>query len=97
MAGGGFEFHNSDEYKKVGSKVKVDWVCGHSERLATIYGLIYNGYGMPPRMAKNLRVCADFHSLMRFVSKVTRRKIILRDTNRFHHFDDGSCSCKDYL
>ncbi|KAI5659991.1 hypothetical protein M9H77_28784 [Catharanthus roseus] len=120
VAGGGFEFRNSDEYKKVesrlmraleksgyepdtgvvlhdvGEEVKVDWVCGHSERLATIYGLIHCGSGMPLRITKNLRVCADCHAWMKFVSKVTRRKIILRDTNRFHHFDNGSCSCKDY-
>lgn len=120
VAGGGFEFRNSDEYKKVqgtlmealrksgyepdigvvlhnvDEEVKADWVCGHSEKLATVFGLIHCGSGMPIRITKNLRVCADCHTWMKFVSSITKRKIILRDTNRFHHFDDGSCSCKDY-
>nr|GEU80922.1 cyclin A/B/D/E [Tanacetum cinerariifolium] len=34
---------------------------------------------------------------MVLISKVEGRKIILRDNNRFHHFVDGSCSCKELL
>ncbi|KAK6919251.1 Pentatricopeptide repeat [Dillenia turbinata] len=82
--------HNVDE------EVKAMWVCGHSERLATMYGLIKSGSGMPVRVMKNLRVCVDCHSWMKFVSKVTKRLIVLRDTSRFHHFENGICSCKDY-
>lgn len=86
----GVVLHNVDE------EVKADWVCGHSEKLATVFGLIHCGSRMPIRITKNLRICADCHTWMKFVSDITKRKIILRDTNRFHHFDDGSCSCKDY-
>ncbi|XP_059641839.1 pentatricopeptide repeat-containing protein At3g14330 [Cornus florida] len=120
LAGGGFEFRNSDEYKKIWDKlkeameevgyvpdtgavlhdvneeIKAMWLCGHSERLATMFGLIHTGSGMPIRITKNLRVCVDCHSWMKIVSRVTKRLIILRDTNRFHHFDKGTCSCKDY-
>ncbi|XP_057492162.1 pentatricopeptide repeat-containing protein At3g14330-like [Actinidia eriantha] len=76
--------------------MKATWVCGHSERLATMFGLIHTGSGLPIRITKNLRVCVDCHSWMKIVSEVTGRLIVLRDTNRFHHFDKGNCSCKDY-
>ncbi|KFK38798.1 hypothetical protein AALP_AA3G161600 [Arabis alpina] len=120
VAGGGYEFRNSDEYKRVWTELqeaieksgyspdtsvvlhdvdeetKANWVCGHSERLATTYSLIHTGEGVPIRVTKNLRVCADCHSWMKIVSQVTGRVIVLRDTKRFHHFVNGICSCKDY-
>lgn len=80
----------------INDEMKTEWVCGHSERLATMFGLIHTGSEMPIRITKNLRVCLDCHIWMKYVSKVTNRKIILRDTNRFHHFKHGTCSCKDY-
>ncbi|CAN6455473.1 unnamed protein product [Victoria cruziana] len=50
----------------------------------------------PIRVVKNLRVCKDCHSVMKFVSKVFYRKIVVRDKNRFHTFENGTCSCMDY-
>uniref|UniRef100_A0A251VJ22 Putative DYW domain-containing protein n=1 Tax=Helianthus annuus TaxID=4232 RepID=A0A251VJ22_HELAN len=41
-------------------------------------------------------VCGDCHSAFKYASLVVEREIILRDTNRFHHFYRGSCSCGDY-
>ncbi|KAK7245503.1 hypothetical protein RIF29_40349 [Crotalaria pallida] len=80
----------------INEEMKAMWVCGHSERLAAVFALIHTAPGMPIRITKNLRVCGDCHSWMKAVSRVTRRLIVLRDTNRFHHFDYGTCSCKDY-
>jgi len=80
----------------VNEDMKATWVCEHSERLAAVAALINTGAGMPIRITKNLRVCVDCHSWMKAVSKVTKRLIVLRDTNRFHHFQNGTCSCKDY-
>ncbi|GMN42338.1 hypothetical protein TIFTF001_011546 [Ficus carica] len=80
----------------VNDEMKASWVCGHSERLATTFALINTSDGVPIRITKNLRVCVDCHSWMKLVSKITERVIILRDTNRFHHFKGGACSCKDY-
>ncbi|KAK4278143.1 hypothetical protein QN277_016031 [Acacia crassicarpa] len=80
----------------VNEEMKVTWVCGHSERIAAIFSLIHTADGMPIRITNNLRVCGDCHSWMKAVSRVTRRMIVLRDTNRFHHFVNGSCSCKDF-
>ena len=80
----------------VSEEMRAMWVCGHSERLATMFALINTASGMPIRITKNLRVCVDCHSWVKTLSKVTGRVIVLRDTNRFHHFKDGVCSCKDY-
>ncbi|WJZ93617.1 hypothetical protein VitviT2T_012544 [Vitis vinifera] len=68
----------------------------HSERIAVAFALISMPIGKPIIVKKNLRVCVDCHSAIKFISKVTGRKIIVRDNSRFHHFTDGSCSCGDY-
>lgn len=74
-----------------------EWALSiHSERLAICYGLISTKPTATIRVVNNLRVCNDCHSLIKFISKITRRKIVLRDRNRFHHFEDGFCSCGDY-
>lgn len=81
---------------EVSEEVKASWVCGHSERIATTFALMHTADTMPIRITKNLRVCVDCHSWLKHVSSITGRVIVLRDTNRFHHFKGGACSCKDY-
>eukprot|EP01018_Ginkgo_biloba_P002905 Gb_17321 [translate_table: standard] len=71
-------------------------LCSHSERLAIAYGLISTPPGTPIRIVKNLRVCGDCHSATKVISKIVGREILLRDSNRFHLFKDGFCSCGDY-
>nr|DAD48547.1 TPA_asm: hypothetical protein HUJ06_018484 [Nelumbo nucifera] len=68
----------------------------HSERIAVAFALISMPAGKPIIVKKNIRICADCHSAIKFISKVVGRKIIVRDNTRFHHFIDGSCSCGDY-
>ncbi|XP_072996355.1 pentatricopeptide repeat-containing protein At4g14850-like [Typha latifolia] len=68
----------------------------HSEKLAVAFGLISTPAGAPIRVKKNLRVCKDCHTAFKFISKIVSREIIIRDINRFHHFRDGACSCRDY-
>lgn len=68
----------------------------HSEKLALAFALLKTPPGSTIRIKKNIRVCGDCHSAFKFVSKVVGREIILRDTNRFHHFRNGFCSCGDY-
>ncbi|EOX91580.1 Tetratricopeptide repeat (TPR)-like superfamily protein [Theobroma cacao] len=68
----------------------------HSEKLALAYGLICTQPGTPIKIVKNLRVCSDCHAATKLISKITGRKIVMRDRNRFHHFVNGSCSCGDY-
>ncbi|CAM6061095.1 unnamed protein product [Sphagnum tenellum] len=45
--------------------------------------------------AENM-VCEDCHTSTKFISKIVRRAIMVRDTNHFHHFEDCVCSCMDY-
>nr|AYM00501.1 pentatricopeptide repeat protein [Salvia miltiorrhiza] len=68
----------------------------HSERLAIAFGLISLSHGIPIRIIKNLRVCGDCHTVIKLISKIEGREIIVRDSNRFHHFSKGLCSCGDY-
>jgi len=68
----------------------------HSEKLAIAFGLISTPPGMHLRVIKNLRVCGDCHSAIKFISNIVNREIIVRDASRFHHFKDGLCSCGDY-
>ncbi|CAN1230107.1 Pentatricopeptide repeat-containing protein DOT4, chloroplastic [Linum grandiflorum] len=71
-------------------------LCGHSEKLAMAYGML----NLPPRTVirvfKNLRICRDCHETAKFVSKSYGKEIIVRDSNFFHHFKDGSCSCRGF-
>nr|GMD61486.1 pentatricopeptide repeat-containing protein At4g14850 [Ipomoea batatas] len=75
---------------------KESEVWYHSEKLALAFGLITIPPGVPIRITKNLRVCVDCHSAIKFISGIVGREIIVRDNNRFHRFKDGQCSCKDY-
>eukprot|EP01018_Ginkgo_biloba_P029528 Gb_22668 [translate_table: standard] len=68
----------------------------HSEKLAIAFGLISTAWGAPIRIAKNLRVCDDCHTFAKYISKILARELIVRDANRFHHFEDGICSWRDY-
>eukprot|EP00253_Pinus_taeda_P001094 PITA_01094 len=85
-----FVLHDVEEEQK------EHMLCYHSEKLALAFGII----SMPPettiRIVKNLRVCGDCHAAIKFISKIVKREIIIRDASRFHHFKDGHCSCRDY-
>ncbi|XP_058201851.1 pentatricopeptide repeat-containing protein At4g21065-like [Rhododendron vialii] len=75
---------------------KEDALNRHSEKLAIAFALLKTPPGTPIRIVKNLRVCGDCHSAAKFISKVYNREIVMRDRNRFHHFRDGTCSCRDF-
>ncbi|KAL9224272.1 hypothetical protein vseg_000328 [Gypsophila vaccaria] len=85
-----FALHDTDEEgKELG-------LAYHSEKLAVAFGLLVLPPGSPIRVFKNVRVCGDCHNAMKLISKVFNRHIVLRDSNRFHHFREGTCSCNDY-
>ena len=75
---------------------KEDALNRHSEKLAIAFALLNTAPGTPIRIVKNLRVCDDCHSATKFISNIYSREIVVRDRNRFHHFKDGLCSCKDF-
>ncbi|KAF5201537.1 Pentatricopeptide repeat-containing protein [Thalictrum thalictroides] len=75
---------------------KEQILSSHSERLAIAYGIITTPPKATIHIFKNLRVCGDCHNATKYISKITEREIVVRDSNRFHHFKDGDCSCGDY-
>src|SRR5260221_7930 len=85
-----FVTHNMNEEEK------ENHLCSHSEKLAIGLGLIKTPPGTSLLITKNLRVCPDCHNVTKLISKVSSREITVRDSNRFHHFKNGECSCKDY-
>ncbi|CAK7341869.1 unnamed protein product [Dovyalis caffra] len=80
----------------VDEEVKLGILYAHSEKLAIAFGLIATPEGTAIGITKNLRVCGDCHTFCKLVSAITHRDIIVRDANRFHHFKEGTCSCRDY-
>lgn len=77
-------------------ELKEQILSHHSEKLAIAFGLICTPENTTLRIMKNLRVCNDCHSAIKFISKLVGREIIVRDATRFHHFKNGLCSCRDY-
>ncbi|XP_016507584.2 putative pentatricopeptide repeat-containing protein At5g13230, mitochondrial [Nicotiana tabacum] len=75
-------------------KTRLLWL--HSERLALAFALLRTLPGSPIRIIKNLRICLDCHAAIKFISTMVQREIVVRDINRFHHFQNGACSCGDY-
>ncbi|KAI3454229.1 hypothetical protein Pfo_010892 [Paulownia fortunei] len=79
----------------VAEEKKEQLLLWHSEKLAIAFGLIRVPLGLPIRVFKNLRVCEDCHLAIKFISALEGREIFVRDTTRFHHFQDGKYSCGD--
>ncbi|PIA47892.1 hypothetical protein AQUCO_01400470v1 [Aquilegia coerulea] len=80
----------------IGEEDKENALCHHSEKLAVAFGLISTSGGTPIQVNKNLRICGDCHVVIKLISKIYDREIIVRDRSRFHHFNAGLCSCGDY-
>ncbi|PWA87214.1 pentatricopeptide repeat (PPR) superfamily protein [Artemisia annua] len=75
---------------------KEEALLAHSERLALSQALLTSSPRAPIRIIKNLRVCGDCHNALKIISKIVGRLIVARDAKRFHHFENGVCSCNDY-
>ncbi|CAN1167273.1 Pentatricopeptide repeat-containing protein At5g46460, mitochondrial [Linum perenne] len=75
---------------------KEEMLWYHSERIAIGFALISTVEGSTITVMKNLRACGDCHAVLKLVSKVTGREIVVRDSGRFHRFKNGVCSCSDY-
>ncbi|XAR49113.1 hypothetical protein NMG60_11032183 [Bertholletia excelsa] len=79
---------------------KEEQLFYHSEKLALIFALmnanslVSNGGVI--RIMKNIRICVDCHNFMKVACKLVQMEIVVRDSNRFHHFGEGICSCGDY-
>uniref|UniRef100_A0A5B7BFF3 DYW domain-containing protein n=1 Tax=Davidia involucrata TaxID=16924 RepID=A0A5B7BFF3_DAVIN len=96
MERAGYVADTSFVLREVDGEEKNQAIRYHSERLAIAFALITFPPERPIRVMKNLRVCGDCHTAIKFMSKCSGRTIIVRDNNRFHRFEDGRCSCGDY-
>ncbi|KAK7283015.1 hypothetical protein RIF29_12210 [Crotalaria pallida] len=87
-----FALHDVEEESKMES------LRFHSEKLAIGLVLVHGGLREERmiRIFKNLRVCGDCHTFIKGLSKVLKIVFVVRDANRFHRFENGSCSCGDY-
>ncbi|ONK72226.1 uncharacterized protein A4U43_C04F17150 [Asparagus officinalis] len=92
----GYKAETSEVLLNIDEEEKEDSLSQHSEKLALSFGLIKTRPGDEILILKNLRVCRDCHSAFKMISKLFQRKITVRDRSRFHHFRNGTCSCKDY-
>ncbi|KAL5700394.1 hypothetical protein ACHQM5_025839 [Ranunculus cassubicifolius] len=77
-------------------EAKEEAIFTHSEKLAVAQGLINTAVRQPLRIMKNLRICLDCHQAMMIISKITGRMLVIRDNKRFHHFQNGNCSCNEF-
>ncbi|KAF7833438.1 pentatricopeptide repeat-containing protein [Senna tora] len=85
-----FVLHEVEEHQK------KDFLFHHSSKLAATYGLLTSKPGKPIRIVKNILLCGDCHTFLKYASIVTKKDIFLRDSSGFHCFSNGLCSCKDY-
>lgn len=70
-------------------------LSSHSQKLAIAFALIHSSQGSPVRIVRNVRMCSDCHIYTKLISSIYDREITVRDRNQFHHFKDGTCSCRD--
>ena len=82
-----FALHEVEEYQK------KDFLFYHSAKIALTYGLLMTRPGRPIRIVKNILLCGDCHTFLKYVSIVTGREILLRDASGHHCFLNGQCSC----
>ncbi|XP_048572813.1 pentatricopeptide repeat-containing protein At3g13880-like isoform X1 [Triticum urartu] len=68
----------------------------HGELLGVALGLSTLPSAAPVTIMKNQRISWESHETLKLLSARENRGIIVRDPTHFHHFDQGSCSCRDY-
>ncbi|KAL3755638.1 hypothetical protein ACJRO7_002653 [Eucalyptus globulus] len=92
------ENHNLDKsYLERRDDERLSGTGVHSEKLAIAFALLNTKqHGREIVVIKNLRVCEDCHLFIKLVSKAVDRQFVVRDATRFHHFEGGVCSCRDY-
>ncbi|KAM5550127.1 pentatricopeptide repeat-containing protein [Rosa sericea] len=96
----GYVPDTSSSLHDVEEEHKEEQLYHHSEKLALVFAIMNESSLHCGRTAikimKNIRVCVDCHNFMKLASNLLQKDIVVRDSNRFHHFKDGICSCNDY-
>ncbi|XP_050216769.1 pentatricopeptide repeat-containing protein At1g71420 [Mercurialis annua] len=79
---------------------KEEQLYHHSEKLALVFAVMneesQNCGRSVLKIMKNIRICVDCHTFMKLASYLLCKEIVVRDSNRFHQFKNGICSCSDY-
>ncbi|XP_027351798.1 pentatricopeptide repeat-containing protein At5g03800 [Abrus precatorius] len=91
----GYEPDTSFVLHEVEEHQKKNFLFYHSSKLAATYGILMTKPGKPIRIVKNVLLCGDCHTFVKYASIVTKRDIFLRDSSGFHCFSNGKCSCRD--
>ncbi|KAL2342302.1 hypothetical protein Fmac_003587 [Flemingia macrophylla] len=86
----GFVLHDVEEEEK------EQILLYHSEKIAIAFGIINTSPSDRILVTKNLRICVDCHTAIKFMTLITKREITVRDASRFHHFENGICNCRDF-
>lgn len=68
----------------------------HSEKFAVVFGLLKTQKPAAIRVVKSTIMCRECHNFVKFVSVLSEREIMVRDSKRLHRFVDGKCSCGDF-
>ncbi|XP_061359364.1 pentatricopeptide repeat-containing protein At3g24000, mitochondrial-like [Gastrolobium bilobum] len=68
----------------------------HSEKLAITFALENLPNSSPIRVVKSTLMCTDCHNFIKYVSTLTGREIIVKDSKRLHKFVHGQCSCGNF-
>ena len=68
----------------------------HTEKLPIAYSLINTPQGETGHLVDNMCVSHDCHVFISVVSKIEDQKIMVRDHNRLHIFENGNCACRSY-
>ncbi|XP_031274890.1 pentatricopeptide repeat-containing protein At4g32450, mitochondrial-like [Pistacia vera] len=75
---------------------KEEALLAHSEILAVSQGLLRSHARATIRIVMDFRIYGDCHAAMKIISKIVGRELVIQTEERFHHFKDGLCSCRDY-
>lgn len=68
----------------------------YSEKFVVVFVILLMLEGMGVKVFKNLRFCVDCYSVIKFIFKIIKRKIMVRDFVWFYCFENGYCFCRDY-
>jgi len=92
----GYRVDSSFVLHDVEEEEKEQILLYHSEKVAIAFGILNTSPSSHILVTKNLRICVDCHSAIKFITLLTEREITVRDASRFHHFKDGICNCQDF-
>ncbi|XP_019099815.1 PREDICTED: pentatricopeptide repeat-containing protein At2g25580-like [Camelina sativa] len=92
----GYQADISEVVHDVEQECKERTLLGHSERSAFAHFVLNSPPRAPVTVIKHIRSCVDCHTAFKMMGAIVGRKIFSRDRKRFHHFNNGVCSCKDY-